>query len=89
MGKHIKNLKVCWPSLLAAAIAVTLISSYNEYTAEQHEKEMQMNNIISFEETFIKSDCLQLQEHELEEIIIPEGLELEEEDTFEEDGFSK
>lgn len=90
MGKFIKDLKVCWPSLLAAAIAVSLVSCHNEKMAEQHQQEMVINNRITFEETFVKSDFLKLQEHELEEIIIPDGLELEDTETYEEEaGFSK
>ena len=90
MGKFIKDLKVCWPSLLAAAIAVTLVSCHNEKMAEQNQKAMEINNRITFEETFVKSDFLELQDHELEEIIIPDGLDLEDTETYEDGvGFSK
>ena len=90
MGKKVNNLKVCWPTLLAVAIAVTLISCHEEHMANQYEKEVQIQTDIEFDEIFSKSDFLKLQDHELNEVIIPDGLDIDQTQTYEtEVGFSK
>ena len=84
----VKNLKVAWPTILAVVLGVSLVSCHNEKMKEEAEKQMWQNNLVTFEETFVKADRT-VKDYELEEIVIPEGLILEEENIEEEAGFSK
>lgn len=71
MKEHVKKLNVSWPTVVAVALAVTLITMYNDHVREENEKRIIENNIVTFEETFNKSDFF-VNEVELNEIIKPE-----------------
>ena len=71
MKKYVKNLNVSWPSLVAIALVVSLITIHNDHVREENEKRIIENNIVTFEETFKKSDFF-VNEVELNEIIEPE-----------------
>jgi len=71
MKKFIKDLKVSWPTLVAIALVVSLVSYHNEKVREENEKRIIENNIVTFEETFKKSDFY-VNEVELNEINKPE-----------------
>ena len=96
--KFISNLKPSWAGILAIAVACSVISYHNNKLAEETKKDQYIHqiNIPTFEEVFepaVKSfDELETQ---LNEVIIPEGLHLDQieseeaEEMTEEAGFSK
>ena len=91
MAKKVNKLKINLETLLpllAAAVAISIISSVNEHQAKKTEEQIWQNNLVTFEETFVKADRT-IEDVELEKIIIPEGLEIEENTQEEEVGFSK
>lgn len=81
MKKFVNDLKVSWPAFLAIAVAISLVSYHNDKVREENEKRIIENNIVTFEETFKKSNFV-IEEVELEELIKPE-------ETEKEAGFSK
>ena len=77
-----KKLNISWPALVGVVVAFTLISCNNQKAQEKYEKEQAIANINipAFEEVFEKANR-EMDELPIDEIIIPEGLEVEEEDT--------
>ena len=89
----IKNLKPSWASILAIAIACTCISYHNNKQAEEYQKEQYIHqiNIPKFEDVF-EAATTSFDSLEIDPIIVPEGLDLEEEveeEVTEETGFHK
>ena len=83
-----KNLKVNWTALLAIAVAVSVVSCANEHF-DQQKKEIYRNNFIQSEQKFeeIRENFDNV---ELEKIVIPEGLDIENTNiNAEEAGYSK
>lgn len=76
MKKNVRKIKVCWPALIAMAIAATVVSCNNEKMAEKHQNEIYLSNFASFEDSFEKSKFL-LQNSGLEDGITSEETENE------------
>ena len=86
-----KNFKVNLPLVLAITLAVTVTSCENERRVEEYNKTKLLREIPSFEQVFERTEKV-IEETPIDEIIIPEGLILEDTETTEnteETGFSK
>lgn len=86
-----KNLKVHWAGILAIAIAASITSCNNERRVEEYNKTKLLREMPSFEQVFERTEKV-IEETPIDEIIIPEGLILEDTETTEnteETGFSK
>lgn len=88
-----KNFKASWAAILGIAIGVTLVSCHNEKQTKEYERQQYLNsiNVPAFEEVFEQATT-NFDNLELDPIIVPEGLDLEEEveeEITEETGFHK
>ncbi len=76
-----KNFKVYWPGIIAIALAVGMVSCHNEQLIKEHDREMRIEQMREYQETFeeLRENINNIQ---LDEIVVPEDLELEEEAGF-------
>ena len=77
-----KKLRVNWPAIIGISVALALVACHNEHQQEETRKQMVNNNTQRIEQAMDEA-MDKLLNTPLEEIVYPEGLQIEEK------GFSK